>query len=111
MPAAARQAAPIGRWPVMPLAVLSAATLIIAEAGAASGLAGGVAASVIGCVAGTALLYLAARLDRRGPLRPLPPPLPNPDHPLRAGTLMIITPATHPLGIRALHPVIPKLLL
>src|SRR5260370_3104840 len=85
MPAAARQAAPIGRWPVMPLAVLSAATLIIAEAGAASGLAGGVAASVIGCVAGTALLYLAARLDRRAPLPPFPPQPPDPAHPLRAG--------------------------
>src|SRR3984893_4580439 len=70
MPATARKAAPIGRWPVMPLLVLSAATLIIAEAGAASGLPGGVVASIIGCAAGAALLYLAARLDPRGPARP-----------------------------------------
>ena len=110
MPATARSAAPLGKWPVLPLAVLSAATLIIAEAGAASGLPGGVVASIVGCVAGSALLYLAARLDRRAVVRLLPPQLLDIAHPIGAGLLMVFTLALSTVGFWAYGPLILKLL-
>jgi MFS family permease len=110
MPATARKAAPLSRWPVMPLLILSAATLIIAEAGAASGLQGGVAASIIGCVAGTALLYLAARLDRRALVRLLPAQLLDVAHPIGAGLVMVFTLAMSTVGFWTYGPLILKLL-
>lgn len=110
MPATARTAAPIGRWPMLPLLLLSAATLIIAEAGAASGLSGGVIASIIGCVAGTALLYLAARLDRRALVRLLPSQLLDVAHPIGAGLMMVFTLAMSTVGFWAYGPLILKLL-
>jgi MFS family permease len=110
MPATARKAVPIGRWPVMPLAVLSAATLIIAEAGAASGLPGGVVASIIGCVAGAALLYLAARLDRRALVRLLPSQLLDLAHPIGAGLGMVFMLAVSTVSFWTYGPLILKLL-
>src|SRR5579859_1396308 len=110
MPAAERKAAAIGRWPVIPLLILSAATLIIAEAGVASGLPGGVMASIIGCAAGSALLYLAARLDRRAAVRLLPPQLLDTAHPIGAGLAMVFTLAISTVGFWAYGPLILKLL-
>jgi MFS family permease len=110
MPATARKAAAIGKWPVMPLAVLSAATLIIAEAGAASGLPGGVVASIIGCVAGAALLYLAARLDRRALVRLLPSQLLDLAHPIGAGLVMVFMLAVSTVSFWTYGPLILKLL-
>ena len=110
MPATARTTAPLGKWPVMPLLILAAATLIIAEAGAASGLPGGVVTSIIGCVAGAALLYLAARLDRRAQVRLLPPQLLDLAHPIGAGLAMVFTLAMSTVGFWAYGPLILKLL-
>src|SRR5260221_11128460 len=94
----------------MPLAVLSAATLIIAEAGAASGLPGGVVASIVGCAAGTALLYFAARLARGALVRLLPPQLLDFAHPIGAGLLMVFTLAMSTVGFWAYGPLFLKLL-
>jgi len=110
MPATALKAAPIGRWPVLPLLILSAATLIIAEAGAASGLPGGVVASIIGCAAGAALLYLAARLDRRARVRLLPSQLLDLAHPIGAGLVMVFMLAMSTVSFWAYGPLILKLL-
>jgi MFS family permease len=110
MPATAPSAAPLGRWPVMPLLLLSAATLIIAEAGAASGLPGGIAMSIIGCLVGGALLYLAARLDRRALVRLLPPQLLDVGQPIGAGLAMVFALAVSTVGFWAYGPLILKLL-
>ncbi len=98
------------RWPVLPLVVLAAATLIIAEAGALSGLTGGVATSIIGILIGTGLLYLAARLDRRGPVHLLPAQLLDVRHPVGAGLMMVFALATATTGFWAYGPLILKIL-
>jgi hypothetical protein len=84
--------------------------LIIAEAGALSGLSGGVATSIIGCLAGGALLYVAARLDRRGPIRLLPVQLLEVSHPVGAGLMMVFALATATTGFWAYGPLILKIL-
>jgi MFS family permease len=101
---------PTERWPVMPLLVLAAATFIIAEAGALSGLTGGVATSIVGILVGAGLLYVAARLDRRGPVRLLPAQLLDIRHPVGAGLMMVFALATATTGFWAYGPLILKIL-
>lgn len=48
-------------WPVLPLLVLSAATLLIAQ----SSMASAIPIAALGCALGVTLLYCAVRLDRR----------------------------------------------
>jgi hypothetical protein len=112
LPAAERIEPPsIGKWPVLPLIVLSAATLIIAEAGAASGTAAsGIATSIIGCFLGTGLLYLAARLDRRAEARLLPAQLLDFRHPIGAGLTMVFALSVATTGFWAYGPLIVKIL-
>src|SRR5882672_9087607 len=52
-------------WSVLPLLILSAAAMLIAE----SSMASSISASVLGCLLGAVLLYGAARLDRRASSR------------------------------------------
>ncbi|MDB6087069.1 MAG: transporter, partial [Gammaproteobacteria bacterium] len=99
------------RWPMLPLLVLSAATLIIAEAGAVVADAdGGRAKSLIACLVGTVLLYLAARLDRRAQVRLLPAQLLDVRHTVGAGLLMVFALAAGTTGFWAYGPLILKLL-
>jgi MFS family permease len=111
LPAAARIENPAGKWPVLPLIVLSAATLIIAEAGAASDPdARGIALSAIGCLIGAGLLYLAARLDRRAQVRLLPAQLLDFRHPIGAGLTMVFALSVATTGFWAYGPLIVKIL-
>jgi MFS family permease len=93
-------------WPILPLLVLSAATLIIAQAGATSGAA--VAAG--GCVLGAGLLYAAARLDRRARIRLLPVQLLELRHPVGAGLLMVFALSVGTTGFWAYGPLLVKIL-
>jgi MFS family permease len=115
LPAAARPAAertqPAGKWPVLPLMILSAATLIIAEAGASSdSSSGGMAMAIAGCLLGTSLLYLAARLDRLSQVRLLPAQLLELRHPVGAGLMMVFALSVATTGFWAYGPLIVKIL-
>lgn len=99
-----------GRWPVTPLLVLAAATLIIAQAGAASGPAARLPLSIAGCLVGMVLLYLAVRLDRRGEVRLLPSQVLDLKHPVGAGLAMVFALAMGTTGFWAYGPLILKIL-
>ncbi len=73
------------KWPVLPLLILTVATLIIAEAGVSRG----IAATMSGLMTGCALLYVAARIDRRAATRLLPIQALDVRHPLGAGLAMV----------------------
>ncbi len=100
------------RWPVLPLTLLSAATLIIAESGALS--AGGIPNRIVlagaACVTGLLLAYAAARVDRRSTVPMLPRQTLQPAHPLGAGLLMVFTLSAATTGFWAYGPLILKLL-
>jgi MFS family permease len=98
------------RWPVLPLLALSAATLIIAEAGAVVGDAQGGIKSLIAFLLGIGLLYLAARLDRRAQVRLLPARLLDVRHTVGAGLLMVFALAAGTTGFWAYGPLILKIL-
>jgi MFS family permease len=83
--AGARQRPEPRRWPWSPLVLLAAATLLIAEAGAVAR----PALSVPLGAAGLALLYAAARADRRAANRLLPGQLLEVGSPVGAGLLMV----------------------
>jgi MFS family permease len=115
LPAAERPAAgtrdPTVKWPLLPLIVLSAATLIIAEAGATSDISsGGMAMAIAGCLLGTGLLYLAARLDRLSQVRLLPAQLLELRHPVGAGLMMVFALSAATTGFWAYGPLIVKIL-
>ena len=100
------------RWPVAPLMLLSAATLIIAESGA---LSGGTAPyriplAAAACAAGLVLVYLAARLDRRSAVRMMPRQLLEFRHPVGAGLLMVFALSTATTGFWAYGPLILQIL-
>jgi MFS family permease len=108
----ATPAAGRSRWPVVPLALLSAATLIIAESGA---LSAGEAPNRIplagaACLAGLVLAYLAARADLRSMVPMLPRQTLDPRHPLGAGLLMVFTLSAATTGFWAYGPLILKIL-
>lgn len=93
-------------WPVLPLLVLTAATLLIAE----SSVAHRIEMSALGTVLGAALLYLAARLDRRGGARLFPARVLDFSHPVGAGLLMVFALAAATTGFWAYGPLILKIL-
>jgi MFS family permease len=104
LPADAPQKGAAGRWPFVPLIVLSAATLIIAEVGVLTQ----ASVSIIGCLSGAGLLYLAARLDRRARVRLLPSQLLDLRHPVGAGLMMVLALSTATTGFWAYGPLILK---
>ncbi len=85
LPAGSGATKTAGKWPLFPLLLLTAATLLIAQAGVVERVATAIAA----CLIGTALLYAAARLDQRSSSRMLPLQALNPRHPVGAGLLML----------------------
>jgi MFS family permease len=91
-----------GRWPLAPLALLSVATLLIAEAG----VDGRVSVSAAECAAGIALLYAAARLDRRSHARLLPGRLLDLRNPVGAGLMSVFALAVATTGFWAYGPLI-----
>jgi MFS family permease len=93
-------------WPVLPLVVLSAGTLLIAQ----SSVAGAIPLSALGCVLGVMLLYCAVRLDRRASSRLFPSPLLDFRHPVGAGLLMVFTLSIATTGFWAYGPLILKIL-
>ena len=92
------------KWPISPLLLLSAATLLIASAGVAQS----VALSVVECLTGVGLLYVAARLDRRSQFRMLPVQTLDLRHPISAGLLMIFALSMAKTGFWAYGPLILK---
>jgi MFS family permease len=106
LPHAARPEQLAGAWPVLQLLVLCAATLVIAVAGATSG----IAASIGGCALGIALLYLAARLDRHAAVRLLPAELLDLRHPVGAGLATVFALSVATTGFWAYGPLVVKIL-
>lgn len=99
------------QWPVLPLCTLSIATLLFAEVGAlGTPTPAGALESIVGCLLGIALLYLAARLDRRSPVRLLPSQLLDPSHPIGAALLMVFALSVATTGFWAYGPLIVKIL-
>jgi len=90
------------KWPVLPLLVLTVATLIIAQAGVSQG----AAAAMGGLIAGSLLLYVAARVDRRGPIRLVPSQTLDVRHPLGAGLCMVFSLSVGTTGFWAYGPLI-----
>jgi MFS family permease len=93
-------------WPFIPLAVLSAATLMIAHAGTAPG----PSTAAIECAGGVAFLYLTARIDRRSANPLLPTELLNYRHPVGAGLLLVLALSMSTTGFWMYGPLILKLL-
>ncbi len=100
-----------GKWPVLPLSILSLATLLFAEVGALStSTSPAEVRSALGCLVGITLLYIAARLDRRSPVRLLPSQLLDPSHPVGAALLMVFALSVATTGFWAYGPIIVKIL-
>jgi MFS family permease len=93
-------------WPVLPLLALTAATLVIAQAGTA----GNAMLAIAGCIIGTLLLYLCARLDRCARVRLLPAQLLDFQHPVGAGLLLVLALSMSTTGFWAYGPLILKIL-
>ena len=74
--------------PVLPMVVLTAAALLIAQAG----VTGRGDESLLLCFLGIGLLYLAARLDGRSGQKLLPARTLDISHPVGAGLLMVFPP-------------------
>jgi MFS family permease len=100
------------RWPLVPLMLLSAGTLIIAEAGALSGGAtvNRIALAAAVCVLGLALVYLAVRADRRSTARMFPCQTLEPRHPVGAGLWMVFMLSAATTGFWAYGPLVLKIL-
>jgi len=94
------------RWPLGPLILLSAATLLIAHAG----IAARPVTAATECAAGLGLLYLAARFDRRSEGRLLPMALLNYRHPVGVGLLMVLALSMSTTGFWLYGPLILKIL-
>jgi MFS family permease len=97
---------PAKRWPVLPLLVLSAAAMVIAESSVASG----VTMSILESLLGASLLYLAARLDRGADSRLFPVQVLEFRHPVGAGLLMVFALSAATTGFWAYGPLILKIL-
>jgi MFS family permease len=93
-------------WSVLPLLLLSAATMLIAE----SSLATRLSISMAGCILGAMLLYVAARLDRRAQSRLFPQRLLDLRHPVGAGLMMVFALSVATTGFWAYGPLILKIL-
>ncbi len=103
-PATPRQ--PDNPWPVAPLLALSAATLLIAEAGALDHALLGAAFGVLGA----GVLGLAARLDRRAVNRLLPAQLLDFQHPVGSGLMLVLALSVATTGFWAYGPLLLKIL-
>jgi MFS family permease len=106
LPSQAPSRLPATRWPVLPLLVLSAATLLIAE----SSVANSIPLSVLGSLLGASLLYAAARLDRGASSRLFPVQVLEFRHPVGAGLLMVFALSAATTGFWAYGPLILKIL-
>ncbi|MGC1522938.1 MAG: MFS transporter [Steroidobacteraceae bacterium] len=93
-------------WPLLPLLVLSAATLLIA----ASSVASAIPLAALGCALGLVLLYCAVRMDRRAGSRLFPRRVLNFRHPVGAGLLMVFALSAATTGFWAYGPLILKIL-
>jgi len=93
-------------WPVLTLTVLSAATLMISQAGIAKGLW----ASILGLLLGAALLYVSARIDRTSSARLLPAQLLSIRQPLGAGLLMVFALSMSTTGFWVYGPLVLKII-
>jgi MFS family permease len=93
-------------WSVLPLLVLTAATLLIAQ----SSIAARISTSVAGALFGAALLYWAARLDRRSSARLFPVQLLDFRHPVGVGLMMVFALSVSTTGFWAYGPLILKIL-
>jgi MFS family permease len=93
-------------WSALPLLMLSAAALLIAESGVASG----ITLSLSGALLGVALLYWAALLDRRSSSRMFPPQTLDFRHPVGAGLAMTFALSAATTGFWAYGPLILKVL-
>jgi MFS family permease len=100
------------RWPVLPLALLSAATLIIAESGAlaAGEMRNRIPLAGTACALGLLLAYAAARIDRQSKFPMLPRQTLQPTHPVGAGLLMVFALSAATTGFWAYGPLILKIL-
>ena len=94
------------RWPLRPLLLVSAATLVIAEAGVTRTAPAAAAGVLLGCL----LLYAFARFDRRSGVRLLPDETLNPRHPVGAALLMVFALATGTTGFWAYGPLLVSIL-
>jgi len=103
-PAAPRQ--PDSPWPVVPLLLLAAATLLIAEAGALPHAVAGAAL----CALGLGLLGLAAHIDRQAVNRLLPAQLLDFQHPVGAGLMLVLAVSVATTGFWAYGPLLLKIL-
>lgn len=95
-----------GRWPLRPLLLVSAATVVIAHAGVSHS----APMAAAGVLLGSLLLFAAARLDRRSPARLLPDQTLNPRHPVGAALLMVFALATGTTGFWAYGPLLVSIL-
>lgn len=105
LPAEPRKPQAAASWPVVTLALLIGATLLIAEAGVLRGVG-----AISSAVAGAVLLYLAAQRDRDAAARLLPRQLLDWRHPVGAGLLMVLALATSATGFWAYGPLLLKAL-
>lgn len=106
LPSDAPRERPQAQLPVVPLAILSAATLLIAQAGVATG----IASAGIECMVGVVLLYVAARFNRGLAMRLLPVNLLNYRHPVGSGLLMVLALSMSTTGFWLYGPLILKIL-
>jgi MFS family permease len=104
LPAPTVSARPAGRWSFLPLLVLTAATVAIAEAG----LAERTDISIMECVSGLGLLWLAARIDQCSARRLLPGETLNLRHRVGLGLLTVLALSTGSTGFWAYGPLILK---
>jgi MFS family permease len=91
-------------WPISPLLMLSTATLLIAFAGVAQN----IPLAVAECLAGIALLIMAARMDRRSHFRMLPIQTLDLRHPVGPGLLTVFALSMAKTGFWAYGPLILK---
>jgi Major Facilitator Superfamily len=95
-------AARAGRFPFLPLLLIGAGTLAIAEAG----VAGRAGTAGVECVLGVGLLWLAVRLDRRAECPLLPAETLNLRHPVGLGLLSVFFLSAATTGFSAYGPLI-----
>lgn len=106
LPADDRSSRATRPWTVLPLLILSAATILIA----ASGVATLLIVSVAECLLGAALLYLAARLDFHSHSRMFPIQVLDLRHPIGVGLMMVFALSAATCGFWAYGPLILKVL-
>lgn len=106
LPAGQRPPAGVRGWPLAPLLILLLATLVIAQ----SGVTGQSSVGILGCLSGAALLYAAARLDRRASERLLPAQLLHVREPIGAGLLMVFALSIGTTGFWVYGPLILQIL-